>query len=104
MPRLLLAAAGAAALVAAGSAQAFPRFGAGCTRSDFPSGGVVIRAERCGPASGPRAVVVLHGCGGFDTFDHRLTTELPRDGIATLDVDYFQPTPPPGTRGFCSVW
>jgi dienelactone hydrolase len=49
-------------------------------------------------------VVVLHGCGGFSTFDHRLAEELPRYGIATLYVDYFQPTPPPGKRGFCSVW
>ena len=59
---------------------------------------------QCGPASGPRAVIVLHGCGGFDTFDHRLTAELPRYGIATLDVDYFGPTPPPGRKGFCDVF
>jgi dienelactone hydrolase len=44
---------------------------------------------------------VLHGCGGFSTFDHRLATELPRHGISTLDVDYFGATPPLGSRGFC---
>lgn len=56
---------------------------------------------RCGPATGARAVIVLHGCGGFSTFDHRLTAELPRYGITTLEVDYFGRTPPPGNRGFC---
>jgi dienelactone hydrolase len=50
-----------------------------------------------------RAVVVLHGCGGFSTFDHRLVTTLPDHGIATLDVDYFGPTPPPGRKGFCDA-
>jgi dienelactone hydrolase len=49
------------------------------------------------------AVVVLHGCGGFSTFDHRLVTSLPAFGIATLDVDYFAATPPPGTKGFCNA-
>jgi dienelactone hydrolase len=73
---------------------------AGCVRADFDG----VRAARCGPASGPRAVVVLHGCGGFSTFDHRLAEELPRYGISTLYVDYFARTPPPGTRGFCGVW
>jgi dienelactone hydrolase len=90
---------------AVGSAHAsgrpFPRFGAGCVRADFRSGGETIRAERCGPASGKRAVIVLHGCGGFSTFDHTLAADLPRLAIATLDVDYFEPTPPPGTKGFC---
>jgi dienelactone hydrolase len=83
----------------------FPHFGAGCARADFASGGAPIRAELChAEGSGPaRAVVVLHGCGGFSTFDHRLVTELPRFGISTLDVDYFAPTPPPGTRGFCNA-
>jgi dienelactone hydrolase len=71
-------------------------------RADFASRGQKIRAERCGPSSG-RAVVVLHGCGGFGTFDHRLATELPRFGIATLYVDYFAPTPPPAGGSFCSV-
>ena len=74
---------------------------AGCVRADFPSSGTTVRAERCGPASGARAVIVLHGCGGFSTFDHRLAAGLPRDGISTLYVDYFGPTPPSGTKGFC---
>ena len=104
MLRRLLAAAGIA-LVAAGSAggatTGFPRFGVGCARADFKSGGTTVRAERCGPAQGQRAVIVLHGCGGFGTFDHTLAADLPRFGIATLDVDLFARTPPPGTRGFC---
>jgi dienelactone hydrolase len=91
-----------AAVAGAGTARGFPRFGAGCTRADFRSGGTLVRAERCGPAHGPRAVVVLHGCGGFGTFDHTLAADLPRFGIATLDVDLFARTPPPGKRGFCS--
>jgi dienelactone hydrolase len=44
---------------------------------------------------------VLHGCGGFSTFDHRLAGDLPQEGIATLYIDFFAPTPPPGDRGFC---
>lgn len=92
-----------AALLAA-TARPFPHFGAGCARADFRSAGTLIRAERCGPASGRRAVIVLHGCGGFSTFDHSLVADLPRFGITTLDVDYFAPTPPPGTKGYCSVW
>jgi len=104
--RPLAVAAGLLALSAGAthSARPFPRFGPGCVRADFRSGATLVRAERCGPSSGPRAVIVLHGCGGFDTFDHRLTTDLPRFGIATLDLDYFAPTPPPGKRGFCDVW
>jgi dienelactone hydrolase len=95
-------------LILAGAATAggFPRFGAGCSRDDFSSGGVSIRAELCraGSGAGPqRAVVVLHGCGGFSTFDHRLVAELPSFGISTLDVDYFAPTPPPGKKGFCNA-
>jgi dienelactone hydrolase len=80
----------------------FPRFGAGCSRADFGSSSSSVRAELC-RGTGPvrAAVVVLHGCGGFGTFDHRLVTELPAYGIATLDIDYFALTPPPGTRGFC---
>jgi dienelactone hydrolase len=84
----------------------FPHFGAECSRADFPSGGTTIRAELCRAAAGSRpgrAVVVLHGCGGFSTFDHRLVTELPSFGVSTLDVDYFVPTPPPGTKGFCNA-
>jgi dienelactone hydrolase len=100
--RLLASAAVAAALFAP-SAHAFQRFPAGCARADFASSGVSVRAELCGPARGGPAVVVLHGCGGFSTFDHRLAVELPRAGIATLDVDYFQPTPPPGRKGFCDA-
>lgn len=81
----------------------FPRFGGGCTRADFGAAGTTIRAELCSASSGRDAVVVLHGCGGFSTFDHRLATELPRRGISTLDVDYFGPTPPPGRKGFCDT-
>jgi dienelactone hydrolase len=81
------------------SAHAFPHV-RGCVRADFAG----IPAERCGPAAGARAVVVLHGCGGFSTFDHRLAAGLPRYGISTLYVDYFARTPPPGRRGFCGVW
>jgi dienelactone hydrolase len=99
----------ACAVVALGLASAagahaggFPRFGAGCSRADFASAGATIRAELCRTrASGGRAVVVLHGCGGFSTFDHRLAADLARYGISTLDVDYFGPTPPPGAKGFC---
>jgi dienelactone hydrolase len=88
-------------LVAA-AAGAFPHYGAGCSRADFPSSGTTVRAELCRTGSaGGRAVVVLHGCGGFSTFDHRLVTELPRYGISTLAVDFFGPTPPPGRKGFC---
>jgi dienelactone hydrolase len=85
--------------IAAPSAHPFPHV-QGCVRADFAG----VRAERCGPASGARAVIVLHGCGGFSTFDHRLAAELPRDGISTLYVDYFARTPPPGAHGFCDVW
>jgi dienelactone hydrolase len=90
-----------AATGATGAGRGFPTFGAGCARADFRSGGTTVRAERCGPASGPRAVIVLHGCGGFSTFDHTLAADLPRFGIATLDVDLFGRTPPPGNKGFC---
>jgi dienelactone hydrolase len=102
MGRALVLAA-AVSLAGAVHASAFQHFGAGCTRDDFRSQGRTVRAELC-RASGrsPRAVVVLHGCGGFSTFDHRLATELPRYGISTLDVDYFELTPPPGNKGFCS--
>ena len=107
MVRRLVATAGmglVVALATAGTATSFPRFGPACARADFRSSGVPVRAERCGPSSGERAVIVLHGCGGFDTFDHRLTTTLPDYGISTLDVDYFGPTPPPGTKGFCNAF
>jgi len=106
MRRLLLPGAAAAALafasVAAGGG--FPRFGAGCTRDDFGAAGGTVRAELCRPRRPTTAaVVVLHGCGGFSTFDHRIVTTLPRFGIATLDVDYFGLTPPPGSKGFCNA-
>jgi dienelactone hydrolase len=35
--------------------------------------------------------------------DHRLAVDLPKAGIATLYVDYFDPTPPPGRFGFCNA-
>jgi dienelactone hydrolase len=82
----------------------FPRFGAGCTRDDFAVSGSTVRAELCrSQTAGGRAAVVLHGCGGFSTFDHRLAAELPQYGVSTLDVDYFGLTPPPGTKGFCDA-
>jgi dienelactone hydrolase len=92
-------------LAALASAQPFPRFPEPyCHRADFKSIDTTVRAELCTAtrdASAGRAVVVLHGCGGFDTFDHRLVATLPLDGISTLDVDYFAPTPPSGDKGFC---
>jgi dienelactone hydrolase len=102
-----VAVAGIAAVAvpaAHGALRPFPHFGAGCRRADFRSSGVTVRAMRCGPTSGSRAVIVLHGCGGFDTFDHRLTADLPRYGISTLDVSYFDPTPPAGSKGFCDAF
>jgi dienelactone hydrolase len=99
--RAHLVALAALAVAPAAAAGSFPHFGAGCARADFVSAGAHIRAERCGRTSGT-AAVVLHGCGGFDTFDHSLAADLPRFGIATLDVDYFAPTPPPGHKGFCN--
>ncbi len=103
----MLAVAGIVCVPAvAGGAPAvrFPRFGAGCVREDVPSMGSLVRAEFC-RATRPTgaAVIVLHGCGGFSTFDHRLATTLPRYGISTLDLDYFEPTRPPGTKGFCNA-
>lgn len=88
------------ALAAHAAARPFPHV-AGCVRADFRSSGAGVRAERCGPASGTRAVVVLHGCGGFSTFDHRIAADLPRYGISTMYLDYFGPTPPSGSKGFC---
>lgn len=99
MLRGLALVAGVLALAAPAAARPFPHV-RGCVRADFAG----VRAERCGPASGARAVIVLHGCGGFSTFDHRLAAELPHYGISTLYVDYFARTPPPGGRGFCGVW
>src|SRR5579884_2285260 len=94
----------ALAVSAPTSAGAFPHFGAGCVRSDFSVSGRRVGAELCRPATPRgRAVIVLHGCGGFSTFDHRIATTLPQYGIATLDVDYFALTPRPGKRGFCGA-
>jgi dienelactone hydrolase len=88
-------------------AKPFPRFHLRtCSRADFTSAGTRVRAELCRAtkvARAGRAVVVLHGCGGFSTFDHRLSGDLPQMGIATLYIDFFAPTPPPGDRGFCGV-
>ena len=63
-----------------------------------------MRAERCGAASGRRAVVVLYGCGGFDTFDHSLAADLPSFGITTLYIDYFAPTLAVRPGAYCSLW
>src|SRR4029077_13789472 len=70
MLRGLALVAGTLALAAPAS-RPFPHV-AGCVRADFRSAGTTVRAERCGAASGDRAAIVFHGCGGFDTFDHRL--------------------------------
>lgn len=101
--RALAAATGLlVATTTAAGAGTFPRFGAPCARADYMSAGVRVPAEFCpAPGSVTPAVVVLHGCGGFSTFDHRLATELPAFGISTLDVDYFARTPPPNRKGFC---
>ena len=103
--RSVLAAAGALVLASSAAGGGFPHFGAGCARRDFRSGGKTVRAELCTARSGDgAAVVVLHGCGGFSTFDHRIVTGLPARGISTYDVDYFAPTPPPGKKGFCDAF
>jgi dienelactone hydrolase len=102
--RLALIATIALAAATSAAAGGFPRFGSGCARDDFTVSGRTVRAELCRAASpAQRAVVVLHGCGGFSTFDHRIATTLPKDGISTLDVDYFALTPPPGKKGFCDA-
>lgn len=101
---LLVAFSAFAAGAAAAGAHPFPRMPSNCRRSDYSSAGAVVRAALCLPPGRTPApvAIVLHGCGGFDTFDHRLAVELPRAGIATLYVDYFEPTPPTGTKGYCS--
>jgi dienelactone hydrolase len=104
----LFAVVALAVALAAGPAGAhpggFPRFGAGCARADFPVDGSKVRAELCRSAKPTgAAVVVLHGCGGFSTFDHRLAATLPSYGLSTLDVDYFGLTPPPSDKGFCDA-
>lgn len=93
-----------ATLAVAANPRPFPAFGTGCTRADYRSAGTVVRAERCGPARGHRAVVVLYGCGGFNSFDHSLAVDLPRFGVTTLYVDYFAATPPARPGSYCSLW
>jgi dienelactone hydrolase len=85
-------------------ANPFPQMPPSCSRDDFSSRGATVRAALCLPGGAARVpgVVVLHGCGGFNTFDHRLAVELPQAGVATLYIDYFDPTPAPSSRGFCS--
>jgi len=103
---LAVAALTVAAVAPSAAAHPFPRFTQRfCARDDFTSAGTRVRAEMCRAtrdAAAGRAVVVLHGCGGFDTFDHRLADTLPLNGVSTPYVDYFAPTPPAGTRGWCS--
>jgi dienelactone hydrolase len=81
--------------------RAFAKLGPGCARADVRSGGAVVPAELCRRGDEHAAVVVLHGCGGFNTLDHQLAADLPDHGIATLYLDYFAPTPPAGGKGFC---
>ena len=90
--------------VSGADAAAFPRMPAECVASDYRSNGAEVRAALCRPSYRRRVpvAIVLHGCGGFDTFDHRLAVDLPRAGIATLYIDYFDPTPPPGRKGWCN--
>jgi dienelactone hydrolase len=90
--------------IAGVDAARFPRMPSQCVPSDYRSGGAKVRAALCRPPGRTAApvAIVLHGCGGFDTFDHRLAVELPTAGIATLYVDYFDPTPPPGRKGWCN--
>jgi dienelactone hydrolase len=96
---------GLCAVASAAAPRPFPRFSQTyCARDDFTSAGTRVRAEFCRAlrdAAAGRAVVILHGCGGFDTFDHRLATSLPLERISTLYVDYFAATPPPGKKGWC---
>jgi dienelactone hydrolase len=98
---LVLAAAALALVPAAHAHGVFSNLGTGCTRADFASGGRSVPAELCRRDGERAAVVVLHGCGGFGTLDHRLAAQLPSHGFATLYVDYFALTPPPGSHGFC---
>jgi dienelactone hydrolase len=79
----------------------FANLGPGCVRADFASGGRPVPAELC-RRNGERAVVlVLHGCGGFGTLDHKLAAQLPDHGYATLYVDFYAQTPSPTKSGFC---
>jgi dienelactone hydrolase len=83
----------------------FPRFPSLCHRADFAVAGKPVRAAICrdqrpGRESG---LVVLYGCGGFGGLDYRLATVYAEAGFATMYLDTFALTPPPGRRGFCSV-
>jgi len=99
--RLALGLVALALAPAAHGHAAFANLGPGCARADFRSAGRTVPAELCRRGGERAAVVVLHGCGGFGTLDHRLAADLPDHGYATLYVDYFALTPPPGQRGFC---
>jgi dienelactone hydrolase len=64
--------------------------------------------SRCavpGRAAGQRApgLVVLYGCGGFGRLDPRLAQQFARARFATMYLDTYALTPPPGRRGFCGV-
>ena len=96
----VLAALVLASPAAALSPRVFQNLGPGCMRADFASGGGTVPAELCRRNDEHAAVVVLHGCGGFGTLDHRLAATLPSRGFATLYVDYFAQTPH-GPKGFC---
>jgi dienelactone hydrolase len=88
-----------------GRTRPFPRFPSLCHRADFALAGRPVHAALCRdrrPGREP-ALVVLYGCGGFGGLDYRLATDYARAGFATIYVDTFALTPPPGRRGFCSV-
>src|SRR5262249_11144409 len=96
-----LAALALALVPAAHAHGAFANLGSGCARDDFASGGRSVPAELCRRDGNRAAVVILHGCGGFDTLDHRLAAQLPSHGFATVYVASSAPTPPAGSLGFC---
>jgi dienelactone hydrolase len=100
--RIVVSAAAAVALALSPTAAAerLPHFGPGCSRIAVDSTDAQLCTSAAARASG-RAVVVLHGCGGFGSLDYRLATELPRAGIATLYPAYFGPTVPTGDKGAC---
>jgi dienelactone hydrolase len=106
MPLRLLLLAGLLAAFAAAAAPAraerLPHFGAGCSRVSVDGAPAELCSGPAARASG-RAVVVLHGCGGFGALDYQLASELPAAGIATLYLAYFALTPPPDGRGFCDA-
>jgi len=94
-----------AARDAAAALPPFPSISPLCHRADFPSRGRTVRAALCRAPGATRlpAMIVLHGCGGFGGIDEVLARYLPQHGIATLYVDYFGLTPPPGKHGFCDA-